>query len=155
MEEGHPGLGGPEWREEGHTIPDLDQGVATPVGAQKLRSNRPWKDEVATGPADHPVAGPSGRGAVARRMRGAERDLEPCIGPATGDFVGMDLGSAGLRVVQVAPGEDMDTANPRGIDERVEAAFGQFIGGSGWSRHRRRIVPAPPGLVRARGGRRR
>ena len=68
VEKGHAGLGGPERREEGHTIPDLDQGVATTVDAEKLSGNRPWKDEVATGPADHPVAGPSGRGAVAGRM---------------------------------------------------------------------------------------
>ncbi len=91
VEEDHAGVGGPEWREEGYAVPDLDESVAWPVGAEYLRSDRPRKDEVAAGPADHPVAGPAGRAPVAGSVGGAERDLEARIGPTAGDLMGMDL----------------------------------------------------------------
>ena len=41
--------------------------------------------------------------------------------------MGVDLGAAGLRVVEVAPGQQVDATDPGGADEGVEVAVGQFV----------------------------
>ncbi len=74
----------PHRREEGHPVPDLDEGVTLPVPSHDLAEDGPREDHVATGLADHPVALPPRHHRVPRRVRGAHRHLYPGLGPQSG-----------------------------------------------------------------------
>jgi hypothetical protein len=100
--------------EEGHAVPDLDQQVAGTGAAGHLRERGSGEHHVAAGPADHLVAVAHGLGRLALGPRGAQRDLDAGCRPALRDLCDVDLGPAGLDVVEVAPGQGVHTADAGG-----------------------------------------
>ncbi len=113
MEPGHPRPTGPERREERHPVPDLDQPVTASVAAGQLRRDRTGEHQVAPGPPDHPVAVPVGLGRCSLGVGRPHGDVDAGVGPAARHLGDVHLGAPGLDVGEVAPGQDVDTAQPR------------------------------------------
>ena len=108
------GPGGPERREERHAVPDLDQAVAAAVPAQRISlTGGAGEDDVAARPCGSPG---SRRGVPCSGGPGPHEvrivHLDAGLGPQPGDRRGVDLGAAGLGVVEVAPGEQVDACSP-------------------------------------------
>ncbi len=114
VQEDDAGHRGPQRREERHAVPDLDQAVGSTVGVAHLGQRGAGEHQVATGLADHLVAVAPAVVRVALGPRGAHEDLDAGLGPQPGDGGGVDLGSAGLDVVEVAPGDHVDPVQARG-----------------------------------------
>ena len=81
---------------------------------EDLGRHRAREHEVAPGFADDLVAVASDDTCMALRVRRADRDVEPRLGPVPGDGGGVHLGSARFDVVEIAPGQEMDAAEARG-----------------------------------------
>jgi hypothetical protein len=98
----------PQRGHERHAVPDLDQSVAVAVAAGQLCCDGAREDHVAPGLADDGIAAAP----HVRRMPGGERravhDLDAGLGPQRGDVVGVDLGPAGLDIVEIAPRQHVD-----------------------------------------------
>ncbi len=82
------------------------------VAAGQLGGDGAGEDHVAAGPADDLVAVADALGRCALGVRRAHRDVDAGLGPQPGDGGGVQLGAAGLDVGEVAPGQDVDAAQP-------------------------------------------
>ncbi len=102
----------PEGRQEGHPVPDLDQRVTRAVPHPDPLPGRTGEDGVPTGPAQHAVAVAGDGRRRAGDGRGAERDVETGGSPVGRHHVRVELRAPCLRVVEVAPGHEVDTPDP-------------------------------------------
>jgi hypothetical protein len=60
-------------------------------------------------------------------VRGPVQNFETGRRPALHEFVGVHFGSAGLAIVEIAPGEHVDASHPTGdhlVDHRPQIAHG-------------------------------
>ena len=85
--------------------------------AQPLRNCRSWKDHIAAGLSNHPITVASsdlwmscGKGSPLRQFDASYR-------PATKYLIGVHLGTAGFRIIQITPSQDADAPNWRRINE--------------------------------------
>ena len=76
--------------------------------------HRPGEDRVAAEPSGDLVAVAGDEGRRVRDGRGGHDDIDPGAGPRREDPVGVQFRSPCLRVVVVAPGDDMDVCRPAG-----------------------------------------
>ena len=133
MQEHDARAGGPQRREERHPVPDLDQRVPAAVPAGELAQRGPGEHHVPAGLADHLVAvtasrEPGGPG----RTRCASRPRCPASAQRRGDVGRVDLGAAGLDVVEVAPRQHVDAAQTGGRRDVAELLAGLGRVGERW-----------------------
>jgi len=77
-----------------------------------------------------------------RDRRGADPDVDAGVGPPTTHLVEVEFGAAGLWMVEVPPGQDVNPPDPRAGSEAIEVAPGR-LGGHAWlGAHALRIVLA-------------
>src|SRR4051794_7944356 len=103
---------GPQRREEGHAVPDLDQRVAGTMPADELGADGAREHEVAAGAPDDAVAVARHMARLTLRERRAQRDVEARLRPEPRDGRGVHLGAAGFDVFEVAPRQHVDPADP-------------------------------------------
>jgi hypothetical protein len=103
----------PQRAEERHAVPDLDEHVTGAGAPEQLGHRRPGEHHVAAGAADDLVAIAHVLDRLALGPRGAHGDLDACGRPQLRHLGDVQLGTAGLDVVEVAPREDVDAADAR------------------------------------------
>ena len=80
---------------------------------------------VAAAPPDHVVAVPSERAGGSPAADVRMDDVEPGRRPAPHHLVGVDLGAAGVGIVEIAPGEHVDAPDPGGAQVGGEVVDGR------------------------------
>ena len=103
----------PDRREPRDAVPDLDERRRAPHPAGELGHRGAGEHAVAAPPADHVVAVATGLSRQPDARRRAMDDVQPGRRPAAHELVGVDLGSAGVGIVEVTPGQHVDPPNAR------------------------------------------
>ena len=102
----------PHRAQKRHPVPDLDQPVERAESARR-QLHRPFDEHgIAARAADGGVAGPLHHRGPACHRGGPHHDVDPCGGPTARHLVRVQLGAAGLGIVDVPPGEDGHAPQP-------------------------------------------
>ena len=141
VEQHHPGSMGPHGGQERHAIPDLDDGVSRAVSARKFCNASSKETRVAPSTSYDLVTVTASLLSQARSPGRPNGHLQAGGCPTADDLVGVDFGSAGFRVIEVAPGQHVYPPDPRGRGERVKVASGEPAGGVFGDHAVRMVVP--------------
>ena len=142
----------PHRREPRHAVPHLDEGVGAAHPPGQLGDRGAGEHRVAAAPADDPVAVAAVGGRQADGGRRAVDDVQPGRGPPAHQLVGVDLGPAGVGVVEVPPGQHVHAPDP-GLDHVADERADLVLRGSGAGISRTVPAPSRPEVPGVPGGR--